>query len=208
MDVQSFLISIGANTPIFRNGLITGGVIFICVLVIVFISSNLFAKRDDKRPAKEEKNDTSNLNSSCEKKLAQLKKETETIAKDKLEEGAVFSLALLQREGRLIDFLKEKIDSFEDAQIGAAVRQIHAGCSKVLNENFDVKSLFTATEGEKISLDDNFDPSEVRMTGNVPEKSPYEGTLRHKGWKVSKVDLPKRTGEINSKVICPADIEF
>src|SRR5947209_3736853 len=34
-------------------------------------------------------------------------------------------LALLQREGRLLDFLLEDIQSYPDAHIGAAVRDIH-----------------------------------------------------------------------------------
>ncbi|HPH29941.1 MAG TPA: DUF2760 domain-containing protein, partial [Pseudomonadota bacterium] len=36
--------------------------------------------------------------------------------------GAVQLLAVLQREGRLLDFLLEDIDSYGDGQIGAAVR--------------------------------------------------------------------------------------
>jgi len=211
MEIQTFLISIGANMPGFEVGMITGGVIVMLVVIAVFVVSRLLAK-DSKSGAKavvEQKGDnTGKLISSYEKKLTELKKENETIAKDKLKEGAVFSMVLLQREGRLVDFLKENIDTFEDSQIGAAVRQIHAGCSKVLTENFDVKPLFAAAEGEVVSLDDNFDPSEVRMTGNVPGKSPYKGTLRHKGWIVNNVDLPKRTGKVNDRVICPADIEF
>src|SRR5262249_34890384 len=47
-------------------------------------------------------------------------------------DGAVEVLALLQREGRLIDFLQEPIDAYGDAQIGAAVRDIHRGCRRVL----------------------------------------------------------------------------
>ena len=34
-------------------------------------------------------------------------------------------LAILQREGRLLDFLLEDISSYQDAQIGVAVRDIH-----------------------------------------------------------------------------------
>jgi hypothetical protein len=211
MDLQAFLIGIGAYMPSFKNGLITGGVIVILVVIIVFVVSRLFAGGKDAGAnvvVEQNVDNTKELISSYEDKLTLMKKEAEVLAKDKLKEGAVFSLVLLQREGRLVDFLKENIDTFEDSQIGAAVRQIHAGCSKVLVENFDVKPLFTIAEGEKISLDDNFDPSELRMTGNVPGKPPYKGTLRHKGWVVNNVDLPKRTGKVNDRVICPADIEF
>src|SRR5207253_6846543 len=36
--------------------------------------------------------------------------------------AAVQLLAILQREGRLLDFLQEDVDGYADAQIGAAVR--------------------------------------------------------------------------------------
>ena len=41
---------------------------------------------------------------------------------------AVQMLALLQRDGRLIDFLAENISTYPDAQLGAAVRTIHEAC--------------------------------------------------------------------------------
>ncbi|HEX8118703.1 MAG TPA: DUF2760 domain-containing protein, partial [Pyrinomonadaceae bacterium] len=45
---------------------------------------------------------------------------------------AVQMLALLQREGRLVDFFSEEIAPYQDAQIGAAVREMHANCRKAL----------------------------------------------------------------------------
>lgn len=131
------------------------------------------------------------------------------VAKDnKFDDGAVFSLVLLQREGRLIDFLKENIDGFEDGQIGAAVRQIHANCKKVLTENFQVNPIFDSTEGDAVVVQDDFDPSTVKLTGNVPEQAPYKGTLQHKGWIVERVKIPERNAKVNSKVIYPAEVSF
>src|SRR3954454_22775826 len=46
-------------------------------------------------------------------------------------------LALLQREGRLVDFLEEDVASFTDAEVGAAARLVHEGCRRVLRENFE-----------------------------------------------------------------------
>jgi hypothetical protein len=40
-------------------------------------------------------------------------------------QAAVQMLAILQREGRLMDFLQEDLSLYDDAQIGAAVRNIH-----------------------------------------------------------------------------------
>lgn len=38
---------------------------------------------------------------------------------------ALSLLSALQREARLVDFLKESIAAYDDAQIGAAVRDVH-----------------------------------------------------------------------------------
>src|SRR5262249_52467599 len=46
---------------------------------------------------------------------------------------AVQMLALLQREGRFVDFVLEDVAAYSDAQIGAAVRDIHAGCRRALD---------------------------------------------------------------------------
>src|SRR5262245_47245813 len=50
-------------------------------------------------------------------------------------------LAVLQRDGRLIDFLQEDIDSYTDAQIGAAVRDIHRGCRKSLGDYLTIEPI-------------------------------------------------------------------
>src|SRR6187200_3053170 len=43
-------------------------------------------------------------------------------------------LALLQRDGRLVDFLMEDLTPYADAQIGAAVRDVHRGCREALDK--------------------------------------------------------------------------
>src|SRR5688572_4946877 len=50
-------------------------------------------------------------------------------------DGALVLLGLLQREGRLVDFLRESLEQHPDAAIGAAVRDVHRGCRKVLEEH-------------------------------------------------------------------------
>src|SRR5262245_40657465 len=45
---------------------------------------------------------------------------------------AIQLLALLQRDGRLVDFLMEDLSTYSDAQIGAAVRDVHAACHGTL----------------------------------------------------------------------------
>src|SRR5262245_56934973 len=47
----------------------------------------------------------------------------------------ILVLALLQREGRLVDFLMEDVQAYANEQIGAAVRDIHRNCQKALTEH-------------------------------------------------------------------------
>jgi len=120
---------------------------------------------------------------------------------------AVYTLALLQREGRLVDFLMEDIDAYDDAQIGVAVRQIHSGCRKVLLETFGIQPVENAAEGERATVEEGFDPTRIRVTGRVSGDPPWTGVVRHRGWRVEKVDFPERSEKLDPSVIQPAEIE-
>lgn len=116
-------------------------------------------------------------------------------------------LALLQQSGRLIDFFKEDIRDFTDAQIGAAVRQIHQDCSKSLEELVTIRPLMPEKEGSTITIPKGYDPAAIKILGKVKGEPPYTGTIIHQGWKVHKLSLPQKMGEQASEVICPAEIE-
>lgn len=124
-----------------------------------------------------------------------------------IETGAAQILAILQRKGRLIDFLQEDLSQFEDAQIGAAVRNIHEECKAALNESLTLESVYTDAEGSTIKVPAGFDAQSVRLTGNVRGEPPFTGTLRHRGWRVSAFNLPQRTGNQDSHVIAAAEVE-
>src|SRR4029077_8156753 len=76
-------------------------------------------------------------------------------------------LAVLQRDGRLIDFLEEDIDPYTDAQIGAAVRDIHRACRKSLREYLTLEKIWNAAEEDRVTVTADFDPAAVRLIGNV-----------------------------------------
>ena len=146
-------------------------------------------------------------------KIEEPKKEiTEPVVKtgiSEFEAGAVYALSLLQREGRLVDFLQEDLSSCTDTQIGSASRQIHDNCSKVLKEKFGIVPVAKSQEGEPFTVPEHFDPCELKLTGNVPEgEAPGEGKLLHKGWKAVKLELPIRTGRIKPEIICQAEVGF
>jgi hypothetical protein len=117
-------------------------------------------------------------------------------------------LALLQRDGRLIDFLQEDLEGFPDDQIGAAVRDIHRGCRKALAEYLDIEPVLAREEGDAVSVDAEFDPAAIRLLGNVSGNPPYQGTLKHHGWRVTAAKLPNiPAARDESTVLAPAEIE-
>jgi hypothetical protein len=125
------------------------------------------------------------------------------------ESAAVQMLAILQRQGRLIDFLQEDLGQYEDAQIGAAVRSVHQGCKQALAEHVELEPILQDDEGAQVSVAAGFDPKEIRLTGNVRGNPPFRGTLRHRGWKVARVELPQLSGEgREEKVVAPAEVEL
>jgi|SaaInlStandDraft_4_1057021.scaffolds.fasta_scaffold32041_2 hypothetical protein len=116
-------------------------------------------------------------------------------------------LAMLQRSGRLIDFLQEDLSGYNDAQVGAVVRELHTNCTKCLEEYITIRSVFEEKEGASVSIPANYNASEVKLTGNVG-KPPYKGILRHKGWKAHKHSLPEKTNSTCEEVLAPAEIEI
>jgi hypothetical protein len=116
-------------------------------------------------------------------------------------------LAILQRKGRLIDFLQENLSGYDDAQIGAAVRTIHAGCREALLEHVTLEPIYSENEGSQVTVDAGFDANAVRLVGNVTGEPPFRGTLVHRGWRVAKLALPRQTSD-KEKVIAPAEVEI
>jgi len=124
------------------------------------------------------------------------------------ERGAVRLLALLQREGRLVDFLQENIDTYEDAQIGAAVRDIHRGCKKVLAEYVTLAPVRGEPEESTVKVEPGFDASSVRLVGDVVGQPPFTGTLRHPGWRARAVKLPAMPDGYDATIVAPAEVEI
>ncbi|MBI4509691.1 MAG: DUF2760 domain-containing protein [Deltaproteobacteria bacterium] len=122
--------------------------------------------------------------------------------------GALQLLGMFQREGRLVDFLRESIDQHDDASIGMAVRDIHRGLRKVLDEHFTVEPAVDGDENDSFTVDPEFDPGRIRLVGNLVGKPPFQGILRHHGWRASKVHLPEITGAIDVRILAPAEVEL
>lgn len=116
-------------------------------------------------------------------------------------------LTLLQREGRLIDFLMEDIKSLPDAQIGAAVREVHAKCATTLKEHVTLEPIVATLEDESMTVAAGYDPASLRVVGNLSASPPYTGTVRHRGWKAQDLRLQPLPSGQTPNIIAPAEIE-
>jgi hypothetical protein len=128
-------------------------------------------------------------------------------------DAALQILGILQRDARLLDFLMEDISPYTDDQIGAAVRDIHANSRAALQRYATLEPVIDGVEGAVTQLTAagplKNDPAAIKLLGNVPADGGgvKAGTLRHKGWKVSKLDLPIPAAKANLKILAPAEIE-
>jgi len=122
---------------------------------------------------------------------------------------AINLLAALQREARFVDFVKEPIAGYSDAQIGAAVRDVHRDCGALFERIFGLKPIESAAEGSGIQVSEGFDPARIRLVGNVTGQPPFAGKLCHHGWEASRCELPEWTGGDRSiLVVSPAEVEL
>ncbi len=117
-------------------------------------------------------------------------------------------VSALQKEGRLIDFFNEDLSLYDDDQIGAAVRGIHENCVKTLDKYVSCGPVVDTPEGETMTVEAGFNPEEIRLTGNVAGDPPFVGTVRHKGWRAIRTDVPLLSPESNPDVLAPAEVEL
>jgi len=117
-------------------------------------------------------------------------------------------LSVLQRQGRLVDFFEEDLSLYDDAQIGAAVRSIQDNCKKTINKTLSPGPVLEKAEGEAVTVPADFDPSAIKLTGNVSGEPPFKGVLRHRGWRAAKLELPTLSQDQDPRIIAPAEVEI
>ncbi len=117
-------------------------------------------------------------------------------------------LALLQREGRFVDFLQQDVAGFSDADVGAAARVVHEGCRKALRQHAKISAVRAEEEGASVTIAEGYDAQEVKLIGNVSGKPPYKGKLQHRGWRVSDLVVPVPTKDHDASVVAPAEVEL
>ena len=121
---------------------------------------------------------------------------------------AVQMLALFQRDGRLVDFLTEDVSPYPDGQLGAAVRSIHASCRQVLDRYLKLEPVLSSEEDQPVTVPAGFDPAAIKLIGNVSGEPPLRGLLRHRGWRVTAVNLPSLPQGAGRAIVAPAEVEI
>ncbi len=122
--------------------------------------------------------------------------------------AALLLLGLLQKEGRLVDFLSEDIKSHSDQEVGAAARVVHQGCKQVIEDYLRIDPVRDEPEGSRITLQPGFDAASVRPTGNVIGDPPFTGALVHRGWRVVETRLPQVTDGYDPHILAAAEVEL
>jgi hypothetical protein len=121
---------------------------------------------------------------------------------------AITLLTTLQREARFVDIVKEPLDNYTDAQVGAAARDVLRDCAGVLDRLFDVQPLTEQEEGSPIETPAGYDTGKFRLTGNLQGEPPFQGALVHHGWQATRCDLPQWSGsDAAANVIAPMEVE-
>ncbi len=122
--------------------------------------------------------------------------------------AAVTLLATLQREARLVDFIQEDLSGYSDDQVGAAVREIHRESGAVLKRLFEISPILTDAEGATVAVPAGFDAARYRLTGTLIGNAPFQGTLRHHGWEITRCEIPEFIGgDSAATTIMPAEVE-
>jgi hypothetical protein len=117
-------------------------------------------------------------------------------------------LGLLQREARLLDFLMENLSAYDDQQIGASVRDIQAKSQGVIKKHLTLEPVLAQEEGSRVTVPVGFDPSAIRLVGNVSGQPPFHGMLQHAGWRVRATKLPQPSEGQDEFVLMPAEVEL
>jgi hypothetical protein len=130
-----------------------------------------------------------------------------TAAGPSASDGALQLLGLLQREGRLVDFFQQDVGKFSDGQIGQAARVVHEGCRAILKRYVRIEAVLEAPEGETTTVPSGFDPAAIKLVGNVSGNAPFNGILRHRGWRAASIHLPETLPGHTFAVLAPAEVE-
>jgi hypothetical protein len=117
-------------------------------------------------------------------------------------------LTLLQRDGQVVDFLLQDVQNFTDEQVGAFAREMHRKAQAVLKSHLTIEPVMAQNEGETVEVPPGFNPSAVRLFGNLTGQPPFRGTLKHAGWRVKDFKIPTPPEGQDEFVLAPAEVDL
>jgi len=118
---------------------------------------------------------------------------------------ALTLLATLQREARWLDLVHESLDGFEDAQIGAAAREVLRDCRKSLDRMFAIMPQAEAEEGATCQLPPQPSPAKYRLVGKSTGSS---GHIAHRGWQATRCEVPSWSGQASDALLlAPIEVD-
>ncbi|MBF0236158.1 MAG: DUF2760 domain-containing protein [SAR324 cluster bacterium] len=180
---------------------------FICFFRIMFsgkFASMVYAQA---MLLKQEKNTLSEEEVNAEEPTQKIESSVPTPQKETLVDG-IQLLSLLQKSGRLVDFLNQDITAFPDQDVAGAARVVHQGCKAVIEDYFKIVPLLTEREGSTFKVTAGYNPFEIQISGNTGKVAPFQGEVVHHGWKVETCNLPKITDARARMILAPAEVEI
>ena len=122
---------------------------------------------------------------------------------------AVQLLMLFQQKGRFVDFLMDDISKATDAQLSSAARVVHDGCRSIIKDYMTFEPVCAEPEASTVKVDQQQQQSHYKVTGNLSGEPPYQGTVRHRGWKLTRLNIPRLSPRKNGEwpPVAPAEVE-
>ena len=180
---------------------------FRAFFVVLFRHDSALKIREllDRRTSTVAPEETKRLPDPIEIKSTSSKPTAPAASKQTRRSEALTLLSALQRESRLLDLVCDSLDQYDDAQIGAAARDVLRDTRKSLDRMFGLKPLVDSGEGEAIEIPKDATPVRWRIVG---KDSGQRGTLIHPGWQATKLDMPQWSGGTeDAMVIAAVEVE-
>jgi len=117
-------------------------------------------------------------------------------------------LALLQQEAKFVDFILDDLSQATPTQIADYVKQMQPKAKETLQKYLKIDTVIAETEGQETTVPVGFDPSTIRVLGNVTGNPPFKGSVDHPGLKVTELKLPPVPEGQNLFVLQPAEVQL
>jgi hypothetical protein len=85
---------------------------------------------------------------------------------------------------------------------------MHKQCQEALKKALELEPVLPQAQDEHVEVPAGFDPSAVRLTGNVTGTPPFKGVLKHPGCRVKQIRIAAPPEGVDEFVLMPAEVEM